>query len=225
VPEPNVDTAQQPVYEILTGVDAINLEYPDGAHNAEAMMVDPLTKDIYVLSKQDGSFNLYRAAYPQSATTTETMEYRGQFWWDDDVSAADISAQGDMIIIRNDDAYGSLYMRAEGQNVWDAFAGIQCWVPIAWEENGEAVSFAPDGCGYYTTSEGWNQPIYFYARQGPCPPIPCDFDNNGRIDFLDLGILFEQWLSYDPTLDVAPPEGDGTINLLDLALCANHWHQ
>lgn len=231
VPEPNVVPGPQPVYEILTDVDTINLEYPDdpdgadGARDAEAIMVDPLTRDIYVLSKQDGSFNLYRAPYPQSTTTTETMEYKGQFWWADDVSAADISPQGDMIIIRNDDNYGTLYMRAEGQTVWDAMAGIQCWAPIEWEENGEAVSFAPDGCGYYTTSEGWNQPIYFYARKGPCPPIPCDFDNNGTVDFLDFGALMQYWLEYDSLFDVAPPPGDGIINLLDFAFCSEHWHE
>ncbi|MHC4741973.1 MAG: hypothetical protein ACYS8Z_08690 [Planctomycetota bacterium] len=225
VAEPQVDLDQRSAYEILTGVDAIDLEYPDGARDAEAMMVDPLTKDIYVLSKQDGSFNVYRAPYPQSTTSTETMEYKGQFWWGDDVSAADISPQGDMIIVRNDDAYGTLYMRSEGQTVWEAFSGIQCYVPIRWEENGEAVSFAPDGCGYYTASEGWRQPIYFFAREGTCPQIPCDFDESGRVDFLDLGALMQYWLGYDSTFDVAPPAGDEIINWLDFAFCAEYWHE
>ncbi|MBN2137240.1 MAG: hypothetical protein JW720_05500 [Sedimentisphaerales bacterium] len=220
LPEPAADANQYPVYEFLTGIDAIALEYPDGPHDAEAMMVDPLTKDIYIFSKENGAFRLYRAPYPQSTTSIKTMEYKGWFGWANDVSAADVSPNADMIVIRNDGGYGSLYLRPTAANLWEAFSSTQCYIPIEWEANGEAISFDAKACGYYTTSEGPYQPIFYYARQGICPPIPCDFDPDGAVDFKDLAVLFDSYLLSDPALDLAPPGGDGVINLLDIAFCS-----
>jgi len=176
VAEPVVTAEQQPVHETLTDVDSIVLQYPDGVHDSEAMMVDPVTKDIYVISKQNNRFGVYLAAYPQSTTSTTMMEHKGHFWWHDDVSAVDASPHGDMIILRNDNGYGSLYHRPPDTNLWDAFAGDQCSIPIQLEFNGEAVTFDRDGCGYYTCSEGQYESLHYYARDGQCPLIPCDFD-------------------------------------------------
>lgn len=225
VAEPVVDSNQSPVYRTLTGVDSIVLQYPDWPHDSEAMMLDPLTKDIYVLSKQNDSFGLYRAPYPQSTTSTTTMEYKGLFWWYNDVSAADVSPNGDMIIIRNDNGNGSVYLRPSYTNLWDAFAGAPCSVPIQWELNGEAVAFDSNGCGYYTCSEGQFAPLHYYARDGQCPPIACDFDGSGRVDFNDLAFLFEYWILNNPPIDPAPPQADGVVNLLDFAFCSKYWRQ
>ena len=52
VPEPNVDANQTPVVVTVRGVETIELTYPDGPRNAETLMVDPLTKDIYIVSKE-----------------------------------------------------------------------------------------------------------------------------------------------------------------------------
>ena len=35
----------------LAGVDALRLRYPDGPHNAEAMLVDPRTGDLVIITK------------------------------------------------------------------------------------------------------------------------------------------------------------------------------
>ena len=37
-------------------------------------------------------------------------------------------------------------------------------VPYTQELQGESVCWDPSGSGYYTLSEGLNQPIYYYAR-------------------------------------------------------------
>ena len=73
VAEPAVDSQQSPITTTLNGVDAIRLVYPDGPRNCEALMVDPVTKDIYVISKESGIGRVYRAPYPQSTTTATTM--------------------------------------------------------------------------------------------------------------------------------------------------------
>ncbi|MHC4545280.1 MAG: hypothetical protein ACYSYL_12285 [Planctomycetota bacterium] len=63
VAEPTVDSQQSPVDTTLTDVDTINLEYPDGDQyrDAETLMLDTVTKDIYIISKDDVPPRVYRA--------------------------------------------------------------------------------------------------------------------------------------------------------------------
>ncbi len=55
--------------------------------------------------------------------------------------------------------------------------------------------------------------------------IPCDFNYDGRVNFRDLRILVNYWLGDDLLIDVAPAGGDGIINMLDFAKCAESWQQ
>ena len=41
----------------------------------------------------------------------------------------------------------------------EAFFATPVEVPVATEQQGEAVTYRPDGSGYYTTSEGSSPPI------------------------------------------------------------------
>jgi serine protease len=47
--------------------------------------------------------------------------------------------------------------------------------------------------------------------------ILADFNYDGVVDFEDLGTLSDNWLDYDPLVDIAPDGGDGIINFLDYA--------
>ena len=49
-------------------VDRLRFVYPDTIRDAEAMMLDLLTKDYYIITKREDSVRLYRAAYPQRRT-------------------------------------------------------------------------------------------------------------------------------------------------------------
>ncbi len=165
VAEPVVDSQQSPIETTLTGVDTITLVYPDGARNAEALMVDPVTKDIYIISKEDSPSRVYRAPYPQSTTATITMEYKCELPWNK-AAGGDISLDGDMVIVKTGEGNNnraSIWLRPEGTNLWDAFSGTECTVPFLSERNGEAVCFDSNGWGYYTTSEVVHQPIYYFA--------------------------------------------------------------
>jgi subtilisin family serine protease len=55
-----------------------------------------------------------------------------------------------------------------------------------------------------------------------------DFQPDCIVDALDLAVIADQWLISEGTLtaDIAPqPNGDGTVNFLDLAELALHWMQ
>ena len=53
-----------------------------------------------------------------------------------------------------------------------------------------------------------------------------DFSKDGKVDYTDLKLIAEQWLSPPgtPSADIAPPpNGDGIVNFLDFSLFAQHW--
>ena len=192
VAEPAVDSQQLPVETTLTGVDAINLVYPDldQYRDAETLMLDPVTKDIYVVSKDDVPPRVYRAPYPQSTTATIIMEHvcNLPFPWDE-TSGGDISLDGSKIIIRDDDDHASIWLRPEGTNLWDAFSGSECSVELPYpsEINGEAICFDAEGKGYYTTTEregGPKPPIYYFAPVDAGSPVTIyvDADATGAND-------------------------------------------
>jgi serine protease len=54
--------------------------------------------------------------------------------------------------------------------------------------------------------------------------IPGDFDYSGSLDYSDLATLLAYWLDSEPSVDIAPPGGDGIINLLDFAVFAQNWN-
>jgi hypothetical protein len=171
VAEPKVDANQTPSVVTVGDVEMIELTYPDGPRNAETLMVDPLTKDIYIVSKEQTS-KVYRAAYPQSAFATATadrsttgktvLEEVAKLHWGM-ATAGDISPDGNEIIIRG--YFGaSLWLRPKSEPLWKAFENSECSIPIIPERQGEAICFDAKGAGYYTTSEHRHEPIYYFPR-------------------------------------------------------------
>jgi hypothetical protein len=182
VPEPLVSDTQSPMTVSLTGAAKLTFAYPDGPRDAESMFVDPLTRDIYFISKRENPHHLYRAAYPQSTSGTTTLELMTTFNDPNWLTAADINPNGHEIIAR---AVGSnsgrLYLRPPGGSITDAFAAAPITIPLRAETQGEAIGFDRQGWGYYTTSEGAGAPIYYFNRLAPAG----DFNHDGAVNTAD----------------------------------------
>jgi len=169
VPEPNVAFNQAPVETTLAGVDTITFQYPDGNRDAETLMLDPLTRDIYVVSKREfEDIRVYRAPYPQSTSTTIILEHVATLTLSQ-IVGGDISASGLEILMKT---YTTMYYwsRTETQNLWEAFDVDPVEVPYVEETQGEAVCWAANGIGYCTVSEelgGVEAHLYFYPRINP----------------------------------------------------------
>lgn len=165
VPEPVVSAEQAPVQEKLTEVEGIVFSYPERNHDAEALMLDPFTKDLYVVTKMDSNVIVFRAAYPQATTETITLEKAATLPFSLAV-AGDISPAGDEILIKT---YDSIYYwkRAPRETIGAALAQAPQRVPYLLEPQGEAVCWKADGMGYYTVSEelfGISAHLFFYPR-------------------------------------------------------------
>jgi subtilisin family serine protease len=50
-----------------------------------------------------------------------------------------------------------------------------------------------------------------------------DFNGDGFVDYKDLGIFSQFWLTGESSVDIAPEGGDGSVNLLDFARFAQDW--
>lgn len=168
VPEPIVDTSAAPHDEEITEFSTLTLVYPDEPHNAETLMVDPVTGDLYVVTKDyAGDTAIYRKAAPHLDGTETTLELVANLQFGEDplpgsgaTTGGDFSPLGDRIAIRTYTG-AFLWRRDQSYSVADAFAGAPCDMDAPDEPQGEALTFTTDGTGYLTLSEGNNQPIYF----------------------------------------------------------------
>jgi hypothetical protein len=149
-PEPALDRESVPAHRIA-------LRYPDGAHDAEALVVDPLRGDVLVLTKALGPAAVYRAR-PGSVTLQRVGSVPGLA----PVTAADVSPDGRVVAVRTYAGIG-VWRRAPGRPLWTAFAGRRCAAPAPPEVQGEAVAFARDGRSLFTIAEGEHPPVYRVA--------------------------------------------------------------
>lgn len=169
VPEPVVNANQLPVNVSLGNADAIKYRYPDGSRDAETIMVDPLTKDIYIVSKRENNVRVYLAAYPQSLTDTLTLQYVATLPLTQ-IVAGDISFDGKEILLKNYD-YLYYWYRDLQQTVAETLTSNQYYLLLYLREpQGEAICWSYNSDGYYTVSEevlNIQAHLYFYPRVGP----------------------------------------------------------
>jgi hypothetical protein len=174
IPEPEVDLAwaSNPRSPSFSRRDRFTLVYPDGSHDAETLLVDPLAGDVWVVTKEIGQARFYRAnlnAAPDGSTVMLEYVVSVDFH---QASAGDISADGTQIVLRREDV-GLLWSRCDGETISNALLRAPQSIPIVGrpiEPNGEGLAFLRDGTGYVTISEGTNPPIYFF--RSTCPAAP-----------------------------------------------------
>lgn len=146
-------------------IDKIAFFYPDGSHNAEAILVDPDTKDIYIITKVDKRSQVFKLTYPYSTTVTNKAELVGSLTYNLAVSAA-LSPKGNEIVVKTYDAI-YYYQRAAGESIMQALSKTPVNLPYEQEPQGEAIVFANNDSGYYTLSEkalASNVRLFFYKR-------------------------------------------------------------
>ncbi|MFZ6010504.1 MAG: hypothetical protein ACOYXT_09165 [Bacteroidota bacterium] len=151
---------------IITDFDSISFRLPDGIKDTEALMIDPTTKDLFVVSKREEPVVVYRVPYPYATTDSLVAETVTTLPLTQ-IVAGDISADGREVIMKN---YQNIYYWevGEGQSVSDALKGKPKVLPYEEEPQGEALAFARDGSGYFTISEKKKDEksyLYFYKRK------------------------------------------------------------
>jgi hypothetical protein len=167
LPEPDLSNFSigQSVQINSDEVVRFEFEYPDGAVDAETLMIDPWTKDLYLVTKSGYRSILYRAKAPLDSSKRTKLEKLAQLPFNGAL-AGDISADGHDIVVKT---FSKIYCwhRETGQSVLQALSQQPQLLPYILEPQGEAFGWMPDGSGYFTLSEqsGVHPPmIYFYKK-------------------------------------------------------------
>ncbi len=172
LPEPTFK-ASDAKKDTIRQVDVIEYVYPDGPRDAETLMIDPITTDIYIVSKRDSHSRIYKATFPQRTSNVFTIEKTGEIPIPiggifDQIVGGDISPDGMEILLKS---YVSIYYwrRASvSTSITNLLNMPPIKLPYVVEPQGEAIGFSYSGNGYYTLSEsqGGSVPhLYKYQRK------------------------------------------------------------
>jgi hypothetical protein len=161
--EPQID--QTHVHEFET----IHFRYPNNEmYDAETLIVEPKSKDIYVITKNQLNVRVYRLPYPQSTNSLNIAQYQGDIKYLGMVSG-DISPKGDEILLKSYLAIFYWKVR-EGETFYQTLSrahDVAC--PYVLEPQGESVCWDLEAKGYYTLSERSNKaeipPLYYYFKK------------------------------------------------------------
>ena len=170
--EPLVSASQDYKSANVDAEESILFRFPDTMlghlQNVETLMLDPLTLDLYFVTKSTNPPRVFRAGYPYSGTVTleDVAELDGL---DGEVTGGDISSDGHYVAVRTGTtAY--VWERPLGTDLRDVFTLTRCGSagPIP-EPKGEAIGFDLDNsASFYTVSEaeGMTQVyIYYFERE------------------------------------------------------------
>lgn len=151
-PEPNAFT--------LTQFEALWFLYPDGPRDAETLMTDPATKDLYIVSKEYMHCHVYVSRYPQHTDRFNILELIATVPIER-VTAGDIAPDGRRLLLRNQNT-AVLWEKRENEDWKNALARRPRRLPLALEPAGETIAFAPSGDAVFAISEGLHPLIYRY---------------------------------------------------------------
>ena len=157
-PEP--DDLDEPVDAVVS----VAVRYPDGPADAEALMVDPVTGDAFIVTKAaTGRSAVLRI--PAGAWTSGSLEASvvatidlGTFAL---VTGGDISRDGSLIAVRT---YTGIWLwaRHDGESVSEALHRPPCPAPAPDEDQGESIALGSNG--YATLSEGVGSRLFRFDR-------------------------------------------------------------
>jgi hypothetical protein len=148
----------------------IRLRYPDGPHDAEALVVHPRTGDIHVIIKAHGGGEtvVYRASGKQPAGTITTMLRLGRLQLPHEfdlsfllggITGGSVSRDGRRVVLCDYfRAYEAVLPAGHAfQDVWS-----QPWrvINVGIRRQGEGICYRLDGKALLLTSEGRPCPLY-----------------------------------------------------------------
>jgi hypothetical protein len=153
----------------------VTLKYPDLVpRNAESLLVDPLSGDLFIVTKGPAArvYSAPATIFDTPGTIASLTSLGGLKVTLNNATAADISPNGLHILIRNASTTAYLFERSVGQTVAQALQSTPIPFTLKAETQGESIGWAADGRGFYTTSElagTASVPVWYYAFTVPEP--------------------------------------------------------
>jgi len=147
-------------------VNRFEFVYPDGPKNAEALMIDPLNGDLYIVSKTNDSSIIYKTPMPQSGQGQATLEKVAVLPLSN-IVAADISSCGTKIALK-DSIRIYTWDRNIEETVINGLNKKPLRLPYIIEPHGYSFAWTENATGYFTLSKQTSPtttPILYYYEQ------------------------------------------------------------
>ncbi len=166
----NVIILDEPVYcdsadTVLTDYKSFQFQYPDGARDAETIMVDPLTSTLFILSKREENIRIYEAPATLTQSTVMELTFKESLPFHN-VTSGDITIDGKEVLLK---CYDSIYYwnRAVHETIPEVLASQHEILNYTPEPQGESIAWSASNDGFYTVSEKrgtGDQILYFFER-------------------------------------------------------------
>jgi hypothetical protein len=173
IPEPEIDASAKGIKGETGPAERFELEYPDGAHDAETLLIHPVTKRLFVVTKSWKGSGLYAAPLPLIMGSPNRLQKVGDFDWDDYpvtvrslkdnvlcmmATGGSISGDGKRVVVRTyTDAYE---WSIEGNDVAKAMRAKPLHIELPETRQGEAITYTRDGKGLLISSEGKHASVH-----------------------------------------------------------------
>jgi hypothetical protein len=170
VPEAHVTgTGAVAAASLTAAATRIELRYPDGPRDAEALLRDPTNDALVIVEKNYGAqAGVYVADQPTAGTTmTLRRSSTLKLGVGESITAGDVSADGRTIALRSYD-HAFFWTRRDGESVAAALRRRPCSARanVLSEGQGESLALSRDGTAFFTVPEGPGPQIRRYSPSG-----------------------------------------------------------
>jgi hypothetical protein len=147
--------------------ERLRLHYPDGPHDAETLLVDPLRGDLIVVTKTVGGASAYRTSARLPAGSETTLGAPRPVAGVSFATGGDVSADGRIVAVRG---YGTVavWRRRGRERLTTTLARAPCVSPtsLLGEGQGEALALDRRGRSFITVAEGTPATLRRYVPRG-----------------------------------------------------------
>lgn len=176
-PEPKLNLNEGKFKIDINDFDVIEFNFPDGKRDSETLMIDPITKDLIVISKREDNVNVYNLKYPQPTDVTlipkkiATLPFGYQGFRDSGVTGGDISNDGSEILIK-DYFFVYYYTRKDNESIETALSRdynkvTTYFYDMSKEPQGESICWDNESTGFFTSTEvkfNITPHLYFFKK-------------------------------------------------------------
>lgn len=149
--------------------ETIRLKYPDGAHDAEALLVHPRTGNIYIVTKVViANPGVYEAGAPFTAGKQITMRRIGETHvpsiFGGVITGGSISPDGRRVALCDYFQGYEIVLPASSSNFDDIWKQKMIGFDLGKRKQGESITYRLDGKALLATSEGKDPPLIQVLR-------------------------------------------------------------
>lgn len=149
---------------LIEGAQKIIVSYPDARRDAETLLANPNTGDLYILTKNfSNASNIYKLAAPYAIDKKQTLEHLGQISVPNLtrglLTGGDISADGKRLILCDYFAGYEYVLPKQAKKFDEIWKTAGDKIALGERTQGEAVCYSLDSKAIYSTSEKKRSPL------------------------------------------------------------------